>query len=155
LRSSHGNFRSNTVDKRITDAVASRDKLIGRLRDTDICIADARAIAERTAIDGDDSQLDAAEAKTRVLSDRSQTLKAALAKIESEIADLERERDDAADRAQREQTASQIELLAREIIESTGAVGAAVTRLHQCAVAASVIVPEANGLAAFRAYGPR
>jgi hypothetical protein len=144
-----GIFRSNTVDKQIIDAVVSRDKLVARLRDTEIGIADARAIAERIAVDGDDSQLDAAEARTRVLVDRSQTLRAALAKVESEIADLERARDEDADKAQRERTASEVELLARAVVEGAEAVAAAVTKLHESAVRASVIVPEAAGLAAF------
>jgi hypothetical protein len=141
-----GIFRGNTVDRRISDATTSLDKLRGRLQDTEIGIADARAIAERIAVEGDDAQLDAAEAKTRVLIDRGVTLRAAMTKLESQIADLERKRAAALDAKLREQTASEVELLAREIVESASAFIGAAERLQAATIRAVPVCPEAIGL---------
>ncbi len=145
-----GIFTKPTLDRQITDAITSHDRLIARLSDAEVAIIACQTAAEQLALTGaDDDRLTNAENQLRAAQDRRSTLKAALAKSGAEVARLEKARDAALDAKQREETASKLELLAREVIESTEAVGAAVTRLHQCAVAAGVIVPEANGLAAF------
>lgn len=150
-----GIFR-NSPDRALADAVSSRDKLASRLAETEIAIADCRNIAEKAALDGaDDAALDAAEGRTRALVDRSHTLKAALARSEALVADLERARDEAADKKQREGTAAATELFARECIEAGAAVAAAVDRLRVVMVKAAPVAPEANGLAVFAEMAKR
>lgn len=141
-----GIFQKPSLDRQISDATTSLDKLRGRLQDTEIGIVDARAIAERIAVEGDDAQLDAAEAKTRVLIDRGVTLRNAMTKLESQISGLEQKRAAALDAKQREQTASSVELLAREIIEAASAFVGAAERLQAATIRAVPVCPEAIGL---------
>jgi hypothetical protein len=58
-------------------------------------------------------------------------------KAEAEVARLERERADAADRSRREEVGAALELVSRECVESAEAVRAAVDRLYACMVKAA------------------
>jgi hypothetical protein len=137
-------------EKILAKAISARDQLITRLSDAEAAVVDRRSAAEQLALDGSsDDSLSAAEASTRVMIDRIATLRGSLAKAEAEVARLEHERDEAADFAQREQTAAEIELLARGLIESGEKFVEAAAVLADCALRASVVVPEAGGLVRF------
>src|SRR5229473_1892711 len=105
-------FKSNperTLQRDIDAATVARNKLIERLAETEAAVIDLRKAAERLAFDGaDDATLDAAEAKTRALTDRTATLKAALTQSDARLADLERERTDKADKKLRAATAAEV-----------------------------------------------
>jgi hypothetical protein len=142
-------FRTSP-EKQLTTATGARDKLRARLADAESAVIDLRATAERLALDGaPDDALSAAEAKTRALIDRTATLRAALAQSEADVADLERGLAEQADKAMREKTGSEIELLAREVIEAAAAMTAAAAVFADCAARAAVAVPEARGLEQF------
>jgi hypothetical protein len=143
-------FKSSP-EKILTAAINARDKLRSRLADAEAAVVDLRAEAERLALGGgEDSELSAAEGKTRVMIDRTATFRAALSKAEADVARLEHERAEAADFAQREQTAASIELLSREVVEAAAAFVEAAAVLADCSLRASVAgAPEANGLMQF------
>jgi hypothetical protein len=110
-----GLFRNSSIDRQLTDAVSQRDRLISRLADIEINIADLRAEAERCALDNlPDAELDRVETRMRAATDRSQTLRSALGKSEAEVIRLEQARADAADKALREKVGVALELLSRE-----------------------------------------
>jgi hypothetical protein len=139
-------FRASP-EKQIVTATAARDKLAERLRDAEIAVADLRQEAERLALDGaDDSVLSAAEARTRETVDRVMTLQAALTQSKTAIANLERERDEQADRKTREATSVEIEGIARAISSDCSRLIAVAASLHDHTGRASAVVAESGGL---------
>ncbi|SHH32290.1 hypothetical protein [Bradyrhizobium erythrophlei] len=139
-----------SIDKQLAAAIDARDRLTSRLADSETNIADLAAEAERCALDNlPDAELDKVEGRMRAASDRAQTLRSALAKATVEVNRLEQARADAADKARREEVASSLELVAREVVESAEAVRAAVDRLYVVMAKAATIAPEAAGLATF------
>jgi hypothetical protein len=138
-------------EKILINATNSRDQLRTRLTDAEAAIVDLRAEAERLALDGaSDDVLLAAETKTRVMVDRTQTFKGSLATAEALVSRLEAARDEQADTAQRTETAASIELLSREVIEAADAFVKAAAALADCANRASVAgAPESAGLVKF------
>jgi hypothetical protein len=142
-------FKSSP-EKILSNAIAARDKLIARLSDSEIAIIGCQTHAERCAIDGaSDDVLSGAEDKLRAAQERRVTLRAALSSSEALVARLEHERDEQADKEQREKTGAEVELLAREVVEAGAAFVAAATVLADCALRASVVVPESGGLVRF------
>jgi hypothetical protein len=140
-------FFKSTPEKQLITATGARDKLIARLADAEIAVFDLRAAAEQLAIDGaTDNELDTAEAKTRSLADRTATLRAALTQSEMQVSNLERERDELADRKQRDETAAEAELLAREVIAAAAAFDVAAAALATVTTRAIPTVYEASGL---------
>ena len=75
------------------------------------------AAAKQAALTGDDVELDGAEASLRTAQDRTKTLKAALVEVEQQLEALERTRAEIADRKVRAQTAAEIELVVRGMID--------------------------------------
>jgi hypothetical protein len=139
---------SKSPAKVLADAKAARDKLAERLRDAEIAVADLRQEAERLALDGaTDEALSAAEARTREKVDRVTTLQAALTQSKTAVADLERERDEAADRKQREAISAETEALARAISSDCSRLIAIAASLHDHTSRAFVVVPESAGVA--------
>ncbi|MGA7994792.1 MAG: hypothetical protein WCA28_07760 [Bradyrhizobium sp.] len=141
------------IDKQITDAITSRDRIASRLTEAGIGIADLKAEAERAALSGAaDDVLDKVEGKMRALIDRSTTLQAALSASETLVADLTRQRDEAADRKEREEGAASLELMAREAVEAGATLAAAADRLQRIMTrAAPCGAMEANGFINFAA----
>jgi hypothetical protein len=136
--------------KQLADAKAARDKLAERLRDAEIAVTDLRQEAERLALDGaTDEALSAAEARTREKLERVATLRPSLAKGETIVADLERERDEAADKALREKTSTETEALARRMTEGCAKLVADAAALADWATRAAAVVPEAGGVLNF------
>jgi hypothetical protein len=144
-----GIFRTSP-DRQLSDAIGSRDRLIARLSDAEVAIIACQTKAEQLALSGaDDDQLTGAENALRAAQDRRSTLRAALLKSEAEVARLERERADAADRSRREEVGAALELVSRECVESAEEVRAAVDRLYGNMARAATIAPEAGGLTTF------
>jgi thioesterase domain-containing protein len=103
-----GIFRS-TPDKTIQRD--NRDRLSTKLAECDQAIARHATAAKESALSGDDSDLDAAEASLRAAQDRAATLKTALTEINQRLADLERAKEDAADKKLRRHTACAVTLV--------------------------------------------
>jgi chromosome segregation ATPase len=137
---------SKSPAKALADATAARDKLAERLRDAEIAVTDLRKESERLAILGAaDDQLDTAEARTRAMVDRVTTLSSALAQSKATVADLERERDEAADKKQREATSAEVEQLARAITSDCARMVAVAASLAERTAQAAPAVPESGG----------
>jgi hypothetical protein len=143
-------FFKVSLEKQLSNAVSARDKLRTRLAEAEAAIIERQAAAEQAALDGaDDNALTGAENKLRAAQDRGVTLRAALTKSEALVARLEHERAKQADAAQREKTGSEVELLARAVIEAAGELTAAAATMADLAARAAVAVPEARGLEQF------
>lgn len=141
---------SKSPAKQLADTINARDKLAERLRDAEIAVTDLRQEAERLALLGaDDAQLSAAEARTREKADRVMTLQAALAQSKAAVADLERARDEAADKKQRQETSTECEALARRMSEGCAKLVADAAALSDWTARAVPVVWEANGLLGF------
>jgi hypothetical protein len=137
-------------EKQIVAAISARDKITARLADAERAVTDHRQVAEALALDGaSDDALDAAEAKTRASVDRAATLRAALAQSVIVVANLERERDEAADRKQREATSSEVEQLARRMTDACARLVADAAALADWTARAAAVVPEAGGVLNF------
>ena len=135
-----------SLEKQITAAKAARDKLIARLADAEVAITERRTAAEQLALDGaTDDELTLCEDKLRAAQDRRVTLKAALIKGEAEVSRLEMERDQAADRKQREATSIEVEQLARAISSDYARLVAAAATATDHTARASAVVPESGG----------
>ncbi len=142
-------FRTSP-EKQLTTAITARDKLIARLSEAEVAIIERQTAAEQAALDGAaDDALTNAESKLRAVQDRRVTLRAALTKAEALVSRLEKERDDEADKAQREKTGAEIELLAREVIDAAAAFDSAAAVLADISARAAPIVPEATGVQNF------
>src|SRR5258708_9639900 len=137
-------------EKQIVAAISARDKITARLADAERAVTDHRQAAEALALDGaSDDALDAAEAKTRASVDRAATLRAALAQSVIVVANLERERDEAADRKQREATSAETEQLARRMTDACARLVADAAALADWTARAAAVVPEAGGVLNF------
>jgi hypothetical protein len=140
------------LERDLAAATGANDKIAARLAEAELAVADLRMKAERLALDGaDDAALDAAEAKTRAMTDRVTTLRAALAQSEARVADLRRERAEQADKKLRGETAAATELLAREMLDAATAFDAAAAVLADCTSRAAPTIYEATGLQKFAA----
>jgi hypothetical protein len=139
-------FKPN-ISKQLATAISQRDALVARLSDAEVAIIERQTAAEQAALDGaSDDVLAAAEGKLRAAQDRRMTLRAALTKAEAAVTDLEHARDEAADRALRERTGAQVELLARELVDTVASMVEAADRLSACTYRANTVVPEAASL---------
>jgi hypothetical protein len=134
-------------ERQIVTATAARDKLAERLAAAERAVTDHRKAAEALALEGaPDEKLDATEAQMRASIDRAATLKAALAQSVIVVANLEKERDEAADRALREKTSVEVEALARRMHEGCGKLVADAKTLAEWATRSAAVVPESGGL---------
>jgi hypothetical protein len=137
-------------EKILIAAINARDQLIARLSDSEVVIIERQTAAEQAAMDGaDDNVLTIAEDKLRAAQERRVTLRAALTKSEALVDRLEQERAEQADKEEREKTAAEVELLAREVVEAGAAFVATAAKLADCSLRASVAAPEAAGLTRF------
>src|SRR5262245_8937139 len=76
----------------LKDKQGAREKLARRLDTAEMFVTDKREAGERLALDGaSDQALGRAEAATRAAEDRARTLRAALAQLDEQIAETERE----------------------------------------------------------------
>jgi chromosome segregation ATPase len=104
------------AERALADARAAHDKLADRLSAAETTVAERRAAGETLALgNASDAELDAAEAETRAAEDRVKTLKAALARLNAEIADGERALADAVDQRDRNIVADGLDGMAKAI----------------------------------------
>jgi hypothetical protein len=138
---------SKSPAKQLADAQAARDRLTEQLRDAEIAVNDLRKEAARLAVLGaTEEALSAAEARTREKVDRVTTLQSALTQSKATVADLERERDQAADAALRDKTSTETEALARRMHEGCAKLVADAAALADWSTRSAAVVPESGGL---------
>src|SRR5246127_1211147 len=87
-----------TVQRDIDGAIANRERLSAKLAESEQAIARHAEAAKQSALNGDDDELDRAEASLRAAQDRSATLRAALADVEQRLEALKRTNAEIADR---------------------------------------------------------
>jgi hypothetical protein len=129
----------------IASAKANRDRLTGKLADTEAAIIERRTAAMTLARDGaEDAALDKAEAAIRAAQDRAATITAAVAEVEQQLASLEKTFAENSDRIERGKTGAEIEQLARRWTDACAALVDAATKLGDYGERVSMIVPEAG-----------
>ncbi|SFJ01655.1 hypothetical protein [Bradyrhizobium sp. Gha] len=143
-------FKSSNPEKvlqrDIDAAKANRERVSARLAECDQAVARHAASAKDCALNGDDAGLDVAENSLRSTQDRAVSLRGALAEIDQQIANLERNKADMLDRKLRAQTAAEIELLARKLTETGAEFNRTAERLSEQTRSAVPLVYEALGL---------
>lgn len=127
----------------LKDRQAAREKLTERLGGAEAVLGDKRAAAETLAITGaSDAKLDRAEVDMRAAEDRVETLRAALAQLDEQIATTERELADAKAQRAREVAAVELETLAAAIEQATPNYDAAAMALIDAIVKSTVSMSE-------------
>src|ERR1700745_546199 len=106
------------VQRDIDAATKNRERLSAQLVEFEQAITRHAAAAKQAALTGDDAELDRSEGALRAAQDRSKTLTAALADVKQELAALERTKAEIADRKLRAETAAEIELVVRNMIDA-------------------------------------
>lgn len=137
-----------TMQRDIDAAKANLTRLRAQLAEAEAAILQSREQA-KTVTGADSHVLDAAEGLIRSAQIHQETISAAVGEVESNLAALERAKSEAADRAQREQTAQSVELLARRVLETAEAMTKAAAAFAVHIEKASAIAPEAGGLLHF------
>jgi hypothetical protein len=137
--------------RRELDAARARhDKQGARLTAAESHLSDVRGEPVRLARDGAaDGALDAAEAKVRAAEERVSTLRTAISNEDDHIAEIERQLAEHADRAQRQETADQLDGWSVEVDEAAKKVDAMISDLAELADRVAHCVPEALGVAIF------
>lgn len=141
-------FKSNpekTIQRDIDAATANRDRLSTKLAECDQAIARHASAAKDSALSGDDAGLDAAEASLRAAQDRAATLKRALTEMNQRLADLERAKEDAADKKLRAETAAEIDRLIGKLTEVGTEFNQTAVRLSEHTARAVPLVYDALG----------
>ncbi|MDI3565406.1 hypothetical protein [Bradyrhizobium sp. Arg816] len=147
-------FKSNpdkTIQRDIDSATANRDRLSAKLNECEQAMARHAMVAKDSALSGDDAGLDAAEGSLRAAQDRAATLKTALTEINQRLADLERAKEDAADKKLRAETAAEIDRLIGKLTEVGTEFNETAIRLSTHTTSAVPLVYEALGLDKFMA----
>jgi multidrug efflux pump subunit AcrA (membrane-fusion protein) len=142
-------FKSNpekSVQRDIDAAAKNRERLSAQLVEFEQAIERHAAAAKQAALNGDDADLDRAEAALRAAQDRSNTLKAALGDVEQNLKALDRSKAEIADRKLRAETAAEIELVVREMVEAGTEFDRATARLSEYTTRAVPWLWEARGL---------
>jgi hypothetical protein len=128
----------------------SKTKLTERLAKAEIVVVEKKEAAKRFAIDGaDDGVLDKAESDVRVAQDRIATLTVAIQEVERQIAALEREQAEAADKALRAKTVAELEVVGRDLAKAAADFDFATSQLAKIAERIGTFIPEGTGLAHF------
>ncbi|MBR0806760.1 hypothetical protein JQ636_24725 [Bradyrhizobium japonicum] len=149
-----GIFKSTpekTIQRDIDAATANRDRLSTKLAECDQAIVRHATAAKDSALSGDDPGLDAAEASLRTAQDRAATLQTALTEINQRLANLERDKEEAADKKLRAETAAEIDRLIGKLTEVGAEFNETAVRLSTHTTSAVPLVYEALGLDKFMA----
>lgn len=149
-----GIFKSTpekTIQRDIDAATANRDRLSTKLSECDLAIARHATTAKEHALSGDDAGLDTAEASLRAAQDRAATLKTALTEMNQQLADLERAKEEAADKKLRAETAAEIDRLIGKLTEVGTEFNQTAVRLSEHTARAVPLVYDALGLDRFMA----
>jgi hypothetical protein len=133
----------------LKDKQAARQGLVRRLDAAERVVTNKREAGERRALNGaSDSALGAAEAATRAAEDRARTLRAALAQLDEQIAETERELRAAVEQRYRETVADWLEARAAAIAQAAPGYVAASSALIEAVTKSAAALPEASVLAA-------
>jgi hypothetical protein len=133
----------------LRDKQAARQSLVRRLDTAEMFVTDKREAGERLAVDGaSDQALGRAEAATRAAEDRARTLRAALAQLDEQIAEIERELRAAVERRYRDSVADWLEARAAAIAQAGPAYDAGSFALIEAVTKSAAALPEASSLAA-------
>jgi hypothetical protein len=133
----------------LMDKQAARQSLVRRLDTAEIFVADKRKAGERLALDGaSDQALGSAEAATRAAEDRARTLRAALAQLDEQIAETERELRAAVERRYRNSVADWLEARAAAIARAAPGYDVGSSALIEAVTKSAAALPEASSLAA-------
>jgi hypothetical protein len=149
-------FKNNPerkVQRQIDAAATNRERLSAKLAEAEQAAARYAAAAKQAALSGDDAELDRAEASLRAAQDRSGTLKTALGDLEQQLRALEQSKADIADRKLRAETAAEMELVVRNMIEVAAEFDAVAGRLIEYTTRAVPWLWEARGLDDFVKVG--
>jgi hypothetical protein len=140
-------FKSNpekAVQREIDAATANRARLSAKLAESEQAVARHAAAAKQAALTGDDAELDRAEVSLRAAQDRSATLKTALADVGQQLQTLERKKAEIA--KVRAETAAEIELVVRNMIDASAEYDTAAARLSEHTARAVPWLWEVRGL---------
>ncbi|MFK4525734.1 chromosome segregation ATPase [Bradyrhizobium japonicum] len=140
-----------TIQRDIDAATANRDRLSAKLAECEQAIGRHATAAKDSALSGDDAGLDAAEGSLRAAQDRAATLQTALTEMNQQLADLERAKEEAADKKLRAETATEIDRLIGKLTEVGAEFNETAARLSAHTTRAIPIVYEALGLDKFMA----
>ena len=133
----------------LKDKQTARQGLVRRLDTAEMFVTDKREAGERLALDGaSDQALGRAEAATRAAEDRARTLRAALAQLDEQIAEIERELRTAVERRYRDSVADWLEARAAAIAQAGPAYDAGSFALIEAVTKSAAALPEASSLAA-------
>jgi hypothetical protein len=133
----------------LKDKQAARQSLVRRLDTAEMFVSDKRQAGERLALDGaSDEALGLAEAATRAAEDRARTLRAALAQLDEQIAETERELRTAVEQRYRDTVADWLEARAAAIARAAPGYDASSSALIEAVTKSAAALPEASGLAA-------
>ena len=133
----------------LKDKQTARQGLVRRLDTAEMFVTDKREAGERLALDGaSDQALGRAEAATRAAEDRARTLRAALAQLDEQIAEIERELRTAVERRYRNSVADWLEARAAAIAQAGPAYDAGSFALIEAVTKSAAALPEASSLAA-------
>ncbi len=140
-------FKSTTP---LETAITARVKLRDRLTEAKTATLTAKATTRRLALAGaSDSELSASESHERHCIHRETTLTAAIVESDAQVAALEAERDEAADRRQRHLTVKDNQKLEAELIKEGEVTVASAKRMSEIAARIIPMAPEANGVKHF------
>ncbi len=133
----------------LRDKQELRQRLARRLNTAEMFVTDRREAGERLALDGaSDDSLGRAEASTRSAEDRARTLRAAMAQLEAQISEIERELGATVERRYRDTVADTLETLVAGITQAIPAYDTAATALIKAVIKSAAALPEATVLAA-------
>ena len=130
----------------LRDKQAARQKLADRLSLTEGLLAEKRVAAERLAVAGAaNAKLDRAEADMRAVETRAETLRAALAEFDEQVASTERALADAQTQRDRNMEADGIEALAAAIERAVPGFDTGAAALVAAVTTGAASMPEATG----------
>lgn len=139
--------RTERLEKALREKQDLRQKLARRLNTAEMFVADRREAGERLALDGaSDEALGRAEAGTRAAEERANTLRAALAQLEQQIAEAEHELGATVEQRYRESLADTLDILVVGVAQTIPEYEAAATALIKAVERTASALPEATAL---------
>lgn len=139
--------RTERLEKALREKQDLRQKLARRLNTAEMFVTDRREAGERLALDGaSDDALGRAEAGTRAAEERANTLRAALAQLEEQIAEAEHELGATVEQRYRESLADTLDILVVGVAQTIPEYEAAATALIKAVERTASTLPEATAL---------
>ena len=139
--------RTERLEKALREKQDLRQKLARRLNTAEMFVTDRREAGERLALDGaSDEALGRAEAGTRAAEERANTLRAALAQLEQQIAEAEHELGATVEQRYRKSLADTLDILVVGVAQTIPEYEAAATALIKAVERTASALPEATAL---------